>query len=513
MQEYTVPVPAEATAGVDTRPAEEGQEHGGSLRVNTLSFLGNLVISLASVAPTASIALTLAAIVATTGYASPIAILICAVPMLGIAVAYRRLNMWHVNCGSTYIWGGRAISPYFGWMVGWVIILAYFLGATSIAYPIGPYALSIVSNRWENSAVAAALIGALAIVAVTAIAYVGIRATSRFQTLLLVIEYTAITIVGVLGLMGIFGGGEHSVPFAWDWFSWHTMGGITGFVNASLIAVYMYSGWDTAIVLNEETRDARRNPGRAVIMSVLVVAFLFAFFTFALQGAVKPGALQAHGDNALTYIAEVLGNTALAKLMILTVVLSAIGSTLACIVAGGRVGFAMGYDRVLPPIFGRTHPRYKTPVVAMIAGALIAFVFTWLYAIGSSTQSVFESVVSTVGLLFALFYTATGLAVAVYYRRLAVRGVRPFLELALLPLGSAAFLGYIIWRSIPELGGWTGRNMEYLYVLLGIGVALMLYARWRKESDYFQRPLEAYDPASADLAMSPEGGRAGLPNA
>ena len=156
-----------------TSAADEGQEHAGYLRANALSLVGNVVIALGSVAPTASIALTLSAIVATTSYASPIAVLICAVPMLGIAMAYRRLNMWHVNCGATYVWGGRAISPYFGWMTGWVIILAYFLGATSIAYPIGPYALSLVSNRWEDSTVAAALIGAIAIVLVTAVATSG----------------------------------------------------------------------------------------------------------------------------------------------------------------------------------------------------------------------------------------------------------------------------------------------------------------------------------------------------
>ena len=479
-----------------TSAADEGQEHAGYLRANALSLVGNVVIALGSVAPTASIALTLSAIVATTSYASPIAVLLCAIPMLGIAVAYRRLNMWHVNCGATYVWGGRAISPYFGWMTGWVIILAYFLGATSIAYPIGPYALSLVSNRWEDSTVAAALIGAIAIVLVTAVAYVGIRATSRLQGLLILIEYVAITIVGILALMGIFGGGAHSVAFDWSWFSWSTLGGVTGFVNASLIAVYMYSGWDTAILLNEETEDARVNPGRAVIGSVLTVAVLFTVFTFALQGAVRYGALQAHGDNALTYIAGVLGDTALAKLMIITVLFSAVGSTLACIVAGGRVTFAMGFDKVLPPVFGRTHPKYKTPVAAMLAGATIAFVWIWLYAIGSSTQSVFDSVVSSVGLLFALFYAATGFAVAVYYRRLAVQGVRPLLELCVFPVASALFLCYVIWRSIPGLGGWTGRNMEYLYVLLGLGVALMAYAKWRNESDYFDRPLEAYDPAS-----------------
>ena len=51
--------------------------------------------------------------------------------------------------------------------------------------------------------------------------------------------------------------------------------------------------------------------------------------------------------------------------------------------------------------------------------------------------------------------------------------------------------------SIPGLGGWTGRNMEYLYALLAIGVVLMLYARWRGESRYFDQPLEAFDPVAA----------------
>jgi NAD(P)-dependent dehydrogenase (short-subunit alcohol dehydrogenase family) len=88
------------TDAAATAEADKGQEHAGYLRTNALSLVGNVVIALGSVAPTASIALTLSAIVATTSYASPIAVLVCAVPMLGIAMAYRRLNMWHVNCGG-----------------------------------------------------------------------------------------------------------------------------------------------------------------------------------------------------------------------------------------------------------------------------------------------------------------------------------------------------------------------------------------------------------------------------
>src|SRR5262249_1336047 len=116
---------AKAT-GVDAGTGDAGpQEHGNRLARNALSLTGNIGIACGSSASTAAVALTLAAIVAASSFASPIAILICGLPMLAIAAAFRRLNRWRVNCGGTYAWGGRAISPYYGFAVGWITILAY----------------------------------------------------------------------------------------------------------------------------------------------------------------------------------------------------------------------------------------------------------------------------------------------------------------------------------------------------------------------------------------------------
>ncbi len=66
------------------------EEHGTRLRNNALNLVGNVGLALGSAAPTASIALTLAAIVAASSYASPVAILVIGLPMLGIAVAFKR---------------------------------------------------------------------------------------------------------------------------------------------------------------------------------------------------------------------------------------------------------------------------------------------------------------------------------------------------------------------------------------------------------------------------------------
>jgi hypothetical protein len=102
--------------------------------------------------------------------------------------------------------------------------------------------------------------------------------------------------------------------------------------------------------------------------------------------------------------------------------------------------------------------------------------------------------------MFALFYAATGLAMAVYYRKLAARGVGAFLQLTLVPLVSAAFLIWVAFKSVPGLGGWNGSVMHYLYVMIGVGVVFLLAARFIARSGYFAEPTEAYDPSAAASA-------------
>jgi hypothetical protein len=100
----------------------------------------------------------------------------------------------------------------------------------------------------------------------------------------------------------------------------------------------------------------------------------------------------------------------------------------------------------------------------------------------SSVQGAFSNVISSVGLMFALFYAATGLGMAVYYRKLAV------------PALSAAFLIWVAVKSVPGLGGWWSPVLKLAYLMIGIGVLLMIVARARHQTDYFSRPVEAYQP-------------------
>jgi amino acid transporter len=89
------------------------------LEPNAIGVAQDTVIGMASAAPGVSVGITLAALAAATAYAGGTIIILTAIPMLVIANAYRRLNLWTANCGASFEWVGRSISPYLGWMTGW----------------------------------------------------------------------------------------------------------------------------------------------------------------------------------------------------------------------------------------------------------------------------------------------------------------------------------------------------------------------------------------------------------
>lgn len=486
-----------AKTGSRTSDADEAAiqivAHHGLLRANAVKLFGNIGVDLASVAPTASLALTLGAILAVSGYASPLAILIVALPMLAIANGYRMLNRWRVNCGTTYDWGARAISPTFGFTVGWLILLAWLVGAISIIIPAGPYIMALFGD--PNSRLGTAIVGFVGTLIITAIAFIGIKVTAAVQWTLIAIEYIAVVAVAVLALIAVFTGTHGAVAVQWSsMVSWQEMGGVAGFIGAALIAVYMFSGWELGTMLGEETAKPRQLPGTAVMVSTATLAVMFAVFTFAFQFTAPKSQLEA-SPNILQFIAQRVSGGFLAKYMILAVALSALGSCLSCFVASARISFAMGADGVLPRIFGRTHPRSKVPIAGTALVALFTAVGVWVYPLGSSSvQNSFDTIVSIDGILFGLFYAGTAIVLAVYYRKLAMQGVWSFLVIEVFPLISAAFLIFMAVKSVPGIGGWTGGTLISLYVMLGIGLAIMVYVRASHRSSYFSTRREVYDP-------------------
>ena len=116
---------------------------GPRLEPDAIGATQDTIIGMASSAPAATVGLSLAALAVATAYGSGPILILTAIPMLIIANAYRRLNLWNANCGASFEWVGRAISPYLGFLTGWLMIAGTLIGTLSPVVALGPNILAV----------------------------------------------------------------------------------------------------------------------------------------------------------------------------------------------------------------------------------------------------------------------------------------------------------------------------------------------------------------------------------
>ena len=319
------------------------------------------VIGMANSAPTVSTGLTLATLAAVSAYAVGPVIILTAVPMLIIANAYRRLNLWNANCGASFEWVGRAVNPYLGFLTGWLMIAGSLVGAISGVVVLAPSVLAIFGTappahgRISSSARPSSLV-------MLVIAIVGIRLTARTQVGMAAIEYMILIGFAIWGFVAVLGHHHGTFPITRGWFSISGIGGKGSLSAGFLIAVFMYTGWDATVYVNEEVKHRRHNPGRAAVIAVALLAIIFTVAEMGLEGVVSPARLQANSSSALVYVAQALGGGGWAKVMALALALSVIASTRTAIVIIARMVYGMASHRVLPPVLGNVNRRFSTPV-------------------------------------------------------------------------------------------------------------------------------------------------------
>ena len=147
------------------------------------------------------------------------------------------------------------------------------------------------------------------------------------------------------------------MTFSGRWFSWAGIGDMKGLMGGILIACFMYSGWDAAVYVNEETTDKANSPGKAALASVVMLALVYSLVTVAFQGVLTPAEMQAHAANALSAVIGTPLHGPWDSVVALVVLTGTLASLQAAVVAASRVGFAMSRDSVMPRFFQRLRSR------------------------------------------------------------------------------------------------------------------------------------------------------------
>ena len=347
------------TAPAGSAPGEKG------LKSNAIGFVSNVVIATASTAPAYSLAATLGFIVAVqgVGLSAPAVLLVSFLPMLCIAFAYNRMNRADPDAGTSFAWVTRAMGPQLGWLSGWAIIAADIIVMASLAQIAGSYTFLLVG--WQaaaDSAWAVTLVGCVWIALMTLICLIGIELNALTQKVLLGAELTILALFAVVALAK---GGAATHP-SWSWIDPFHMSSWSALSDGVLLGLFIYWGWDSGVAVNEESENKETGPGRAAVLSTILLVLTYVIVSFAAQAYGGQAFLAGHQDDVLSALGGGVLGSPLDKLLVLAVLTSAAASTQTTILPTARTALSMARWRAIPEVFGRVSPCWRTPTVATV---------------------------------------------------------------------------------------------------------------------------------------------------
>jgi amino acid transporter len=477
--------------------AEEQVDKG--LKTGALGLISSTVIATASVAPAYSLAATLGFVVLAVGLKSPLVAILAFVPMILTSIGYSELNKADPDCGTTFTWATRAFGPKTGWAGGWAIVAADILVMASLAQVASQYIFLLFNAKGIGGNPASGwvlLVGVLWIVFMTYICYRGIEVSANFQKALLSIEITMLLVLSVVALIRV-GSGNHPAESIQPTWSWLSPSGLSfnSFAAGLILMVFIYWGWDTALSVNEETKDPTKTPGRSAILSTLILVVTYGIAIFGAQSFAGIGTkgIGLANPNNQSDVLSVLGHAVFGsgtignvfyRLLLIMVLSSAAASTQTTILPTARTTLSMAAYRALPPSFAKMHPRYLTPTVSTLVMGGISIV---LYAAMNymSGGLVIADAVTSCGVFIATYYGLTGFACAWYYRKNLTSSARNLWMQGILPVLGGVILWFLGGWSLyldydmnnPQEASYTSFTVPGIHWVIG-GVFVIVFLSW-----------------------------------
>src|ERR671937_959041 len=464
--------------------AGHGEREGRGLRRNAIGLPGLIAQSLGVTAPEIS-AVVIAAVAATkVGAWTPATFWVAGIGAIGLALVYGRFARYVPSAGGTYAIIRAGLGRDVGFFSGWTLLAVGIIFVPGLLISSGfllqnffglvaPHHPFLWHAWWGWAFLLAA--------AVFLISWLGIQISAR---ILLALTAVGVTMLLILDLIILAKGGAHG----WAWSSlapWNGKGFGFGFFALGVgIAMTGFSGFETAVFLAEEAHTPKREVPKAVLGGGLLALVFFIVTTFAIVTGYGMDAAPKHWPNdsggAVVGLSAQYMTLWYGKLLLLILAISAFVSALGTANFTTRIAFSWGHDGYLPRQFGRTHPRFRSPHVAIAALAAITLAvgaiglawqgrtindavtyFSWLLQVGATGILPVYALVGIAGFLHARRFGGT------------------VIDWLVAPLLAVVVVG------VAEVTEFYGQSSIYKwapYVMLGwmaLGVAVRLATRAR----------------------------------
>ncbi len=379
--------------------ADNNDAHGGEL-VRNLKLIDLIAMGIAAIVG-AGIFSTISKAAYNGGPAVVFLFVITAVTCGFTALCYAEFASRVPVAGSAYTYSYVTFGELIAWIIGWALILEYAIGNIVLAISWSSYfndllmGLGIFLPKWlvsdpgmahkiYDAAVAAKIpvagmayndapiIGgmkfiinlpaAFIVIALTFLAYIGMKETKRFTNGMVLLKLAILFVVIIIGMFYVNTNNWH--PFMPNGF-----GGVMKGVSSVFFA---YIGFDAISTTAEECENPQRDLPRGMIYSLIICTVIYAVTALVVTGMVNYKEFLGVAD-PLAYVFSKNGLKSLEYLISVSAIIATASVLLVFQIGQPRIWMSMSRDGLLPKRFGQIHPKYKTPAFAtIITGFLVA---------------------------------------------------------------------------------------------------------------------------------------------
>jgi basic amino acid/polyamine antiporter, APA family len=322
--------------------------------------------------------------------------------------------------GSAYTYGYATMGEFVAWIIGWDLMLEYLFGAATVAvgwsgnfvpflkefgvvfpaaYANAPFAVDVANNFSRTGSVlnipAMVLVGLM-----TWILVIGIKESARFNNVIVFLKLAVIFLVIGVGFMYVNTANWH--PFIPENTGTFGQFGWSGVLRGAGVIFFAYIGFDAVSTAAQEAKNPQKDMPIGILGSLFICTILYVLMALVMTGMVHYSKLN---DPAPILVAVAAAGSSLAWLRYAVEIGSLLGLAsvvLVMLMGQPRVFYSMSRDGLLPPVFGKVHPRYKTPYITTMLTGTIAAIVAGLFPIGLLGQLV------SIGTLLAFVIVCAG---------------------------------------------------------------------------------------------------------